>query len=333
MQLNNNTNTVAETADTEPNQEYLLKWAQYYGKSGWNIFPVAYGSKVPLKGSNGLKDATCDPEKIQGWWANKNNIGMNCGASKIVCVDCDIPDGEANFKALPGYEPFETLTATTRSGGKHFLFLAGDSRIKNSTGTLAPQVDVKAEGGYILVEPSHVFKDDKAGAGGYQFDAYIMPIEIPGWLERLLKTEPVKPKAKLNKTTSSLMGNDFPCNEDNKDKLRQAVRNRIQRENCSSEGAWFELMCCFRSLIYECDWTDEQAWGLFDEICQWAGMGNYDYDSNRKRWDVDDYKAVDGKTYKSLLDDYYKNIALRKHHFCVVMPAFYVLMRLLFSCV
>ena len=102
--------------------------------------------------------------------------------------------------------------------------------------------------------------------------------------------------------------NDFPCNEANKGKLRQAVTNRLQKNECASESQWVQLLFEFRSLVFLVGWTDEQAWALFDEICQQSDMGNYDEEKNRARWDVNDFKP-DGKTYKSLLAELSKHDA------------------------
>jgi len=100
--------------------------------------------------------------------------------------------------------------------------------------------------------------------------------------------------------------NDFPCNETNKEKLRRAVINRHQKNDLSSETDWVQLLFEFRSLVFLVGWADEQAWTLFDEICQQSDMGKYNYDKNRARWDVNDFK-LDGKTYKSLLAELSKH--------------------------
>ena len=127
-------------------------------------------------------------------------------------------------------------------------------------------------------------------------------IELSGYKPEIQKT-----KKPANDLTLQL-ANDFPCIEANKEKLRKAVRNWLQAEDCSSESAWVQMLFAFRSLKFLVGWTDEEAWGLFDEICQWEGMGKYNYSSNRARWDVNDFK-LDGITYKTLLDKLTKNDA------------------------
>jgi hypothetical protein len=127
-------------------------------------------------------------------------------------------------------------------------------------------------------------------------------IELSGYQPAIQKTQ--KP---ANDLTMQL-ANDFPCNEVNQENIRQGVRNRRQKKDCSTEAEWLKILFAIRSLKLLCNWTDEQAWALFDEICQWEEMGNYDEEKNRVRWDKDDFK-FDGITYKSLLADLTKHDA------------------------
>ena len=127
-------------------------------------------------------------------------------------------------------------------------------------------------------------------------------IELSGYQPDIQKT--TKP---ANDLTMQL-ANDFPCNEVNQEKMRQAARNRLQKKDCSTEAEWVQIMFAFRSLKILCGWTDSQAYGLLDEISKWEGMGTYNATGNLNRWDKDDFK-YDGITYKSLLADLTKHNA------------------------
>jgi hypothetical protein len=293
-------------------KENLLLSALDYAKYGWSVFPCKVGLKKPAC-TNGFNDATTDPEQIRKWWKDEPfNIGIATGASDLVVVDIDLvagePVGEINFKAMSDYEPLpETLTVTTRSGGKQFYFKKTDPIIKSSNSQLCSKVDIKAQGAYVIAPPSYVIEDEKACAGYYSFDNWVEPLPLPAWLESNI--------LELQKNTRPKIANvgiipqkhtDFPCNETNKEKLRQAIRNMLQKNTLSSETDWVQILFSFRSLKFMAGWTDEKAWELFDEICQWDGMGKYKKLENRNRWDKDDFKS-DGKTYKTLLD------ALSKH--------------------
>lgn len=131
--------------------------ACYYAAMGWAVFPLVPREKIPLlskaKGGNGLKDASADLNVVTAWWTKypDANIGLTTGgASGLVVVDVDGADGEAAL-ALYGMLP-ETVESHTGKG-RHLLF-TGAPDIRNSAGKLGPQLDVRAEGGYIVAPPS-----------------------------------------------------------------------------------------------------------------------------------------------------------------------------------
>lgn len=152
-----------------------------YARAGWKvipIFPVAGGvcgcgnpycpapGKHPLmRTGRKLSEASSDIRTVTAWWTRwpDANIAVVCGsASGIVVVDCDISDehdGYAEFMqwaAERGYDVPDTLTQETGSGGRHLLFALpndGGSIPKNATAWLQ-DVDIKSDGGYILVAPS-----------------------------------------------------------------------------------------------------------------------------------------------------------------------------------
>lgn len=131
--------------------------ALFYASLGWAVFPLVPREKIPLlskaKGGNGLKDASADADTVKAWWSKypDANIGLTTGgASGLVVVDVDGADGESAL-ALYGTLPD---TVESRTGkGRHLLFI-GAPEIRNSAGKLGPQLDVRAEGGYIVAPPS-----------------------------------------------------------------------------------------------------------------------------------------------------------------------------------
>ena len=131
--------------------------ALYYASLGWSVFPLVPREKIPLlskaKGGNGLKDASADLDTVTAWWSRypDANIGLTTGGpSGLVVVDVDGADGEAAL-ALYGTLP-DTVESHTGKG-RHLLFI-GSPEIRNSAGKLGPQLDVRAEGGYIVAPPS-----------------------------------------------------------------------------------------------------------------------------------------------------------------------------------
>lgn len=125
-------------------------------KPGWHIFPCVPGEKRPLT-ENGVHDATADPAQIAAWqkqWPEAN-WAVACGPSGLAVVDIDGPEGEASwaeFECVHGLAP-DTLIVRTPSGGRHIYF---EGAARNSAGTLGKHLDVRGEGGYVLLPGSVV---------------------------------------------------------------------------------------------------------------------------------------------------------------------------------
>lgn len=157
-------------------------------KLGLPVFPCGDNKRPVVE--TGFKAATSDPQAIAILFARPGAalIGMPTGrASGLVAVDIDIRPGadgtawlDENRYALP-----ETRTHKTRSGGLHLIFRApADVEIRNSASRLAPGVDVRGEGGYIILPPSP----------GYAIADETEPAEMPRWLIRAcLPPEPAQP--------------------------------------------------------------------------------------------------------------------------------------------
>lgn len=138
----------------------MLIAALQYAEMGWYVLPIRPKSKIPLI-SSWQKDASNDPEKIKEWW-NKYpdaNIGINCGLSGFFVIDIDCKDNKRGPEILSNWEDEhgklpETVTQHTPSGGEHRLYkLPQDFIVKNHV-DLLPGIDIRAEAGQIVVEPS-----------------------------------------------------------------------------------------------------------------------------------------------------------------------------------
>jgi len=109
---------------------------------------------------NGLHEASLDEQQITKWWHTwpNANIGVATGSvSGIFVIDIDGEDGEDTFSLLEdelGSLP-ETWISLTGGGGRHIVFKhPGNVQIKNRV-NLAPAVDIRGDGGYIVVPPSN----------------------------------------------------------------------------------------------------------------------------------------------------------------------------------
>jgi hypothetical protein len=140
----------------------LLEAAENYARRGWRVFPLKPNNKKPLT-AHGVKDATADPTIIRQWWQRwpNANIGIACGASGLLAIDLDCKDGKdgpTEWRTLAAEFHFAengTLTNITPSGGRHLLYvMPADGRLGNGQSTLAPGIDTRGDGGYIVAPPS-----------------------------------------------------------------------------------------------------------------------------------------------------------------------------------
>ena len=174
-------------------QKTLKEWALYYASIGWKVFPLVPGDKIPIKDSNGFKDATTDKEQIEKWWSQdpKYNIGIATGAQSGGLVVVDLDEDETK-KPIPKHGMrvfdkwgkdhnlantiFRTLICNSPRGGMH-LYYHSNAPYQNQA-DIVWGIDVRAEGGYIVAPPSihpngkRYMWNDKQGIG------QIKPAEI-----------------------------------------------------------------------------------------------------------------------------------------------------------
>jgi hypothetical protein len=165
---------VVTTDDAEPETNELLVWALKYAKANKPVFPCNPMNKKPLvksdkEGEGGFKLATCDETVIRGWWARWPNamIGMPTGAkSGLFVIDLDVEEGKPNGRrayAELGYDEMATLASMTPRGGMHLFFTHRDG-LHGTTGNrggLAPGIDTRGDGGYVILPPSMRGSDGK----------------------------------------------------------------------------------------------------------------------------------------------------------------------------
>ena len=139
----------------------ILKAALEYAEDGIPVFPCKPGGKAPLT-ERGHLDATTDRRQIHAWWNRwpNANIAVPTGARSgffVVDVDKDswgfgtLDALEERFGELP-----PTRTVKTGRDGMHYYFRYPDDGtvIPNSSGRLGPGIDIRGEGGYVLIPPS-----------------------------------------------------------------------------------------------------------------------------------------------------------------------------------
>jgi hypothetical protein len=141
---------------------------------------------------------TNDPEQIATDFAKwpDANVGYATGKGVFV-LDADTlaahgVDGIGNLEALQTiHGPLPaTLEARTPTGGRHLYFkLPAGIEVKNSDGIVAPGVDVRGDGGYVLAPPSV-----KSEVGVYEWVNDLPIADAPPWLIEICKKKN-KPRA------------------------------------------------------------------------------------------------------------------------------------------
>jgi hypothetical protein len=136
----------------------MLAAALDYARLGYAVFPCRPGAKLPATG-HGVLDATSDAAQITAWWRRwpQANIGLACNGLLVVDID---PGG----LAWPGDDDKrQSIKGTscplqqTPRGGYHLVFgIPAGCHWRCSVGLLAPGVDTRTGGGYIVVAPSVV---------------------------------------------------------------------------------------------------------------------------------------------------------------------------------
>jgi putative DNA primase/helicase len=110
--------------------------------------------------TNGVHDASTDEAKIRQWWATWEDANIGVAPGKEACFFVlDVDPRNGGDEALAALEHKHgrlprTRTADTGGNGIHFLFKYPTFPVKNYTGELGPGLDIKSDGGSIVVAPS-----------------------------------------------------------------------------------------------------------------------------------------------------------------------------------
>ncbi len=151
-----------DAASCAPN---FLETALALAESGYKVFPVAPGTKFPLRGSHAAHDGTTDTDKIRQWWSLNPLANIGIATDGMLVVDCDVQkDGsQAGQPNSWGTEHAEALQQAasaivkTPNGGTHYYFRAPEVKVRSSVSEIAPGVDIRAgAGSYAVTPPSKI---------------------------------------------------------------------------------------------------------------------------------------------------------------------------------
>jgi len=198
-----------------------------YIQRGWSIIPIRAGDKRPLVRWEEFQYRRPEVEEVQAWFSRwpEAGIGIVTGAvSGLVVLDVDSRHGgDASVARLE--QEHERLPATVEcrsgGGGRHLYFAHPGRLVRNKVG-LAPGVDLRGDGGYVVAPPSlhasghrYAWVDDRT-------PELTQLAPLPDWVLRQVVVEPGRlghpiahwrrlvregvPEGIRNKTIASLAG-------------------------------------------------------------------------------------------------------------------------------
>lgn len=199
--------------DTPPVEVPAITHALRYAAQGIPVFPCSPATKRPFT-EHGFKEATTDAFQIRKWWQAhpKAMIGAPTGAKTgwwVLDIDTDETKGKQGLQSLQSMghdlsELMDTAVNRTASGGYHILFRFDPDRpVTNARGRLPQHIDVRGEGGYVIMSGSRL-------ADGRAYEWVNPPDEIgvddaPEWLMEAIKG-PTQPADVLDFNTAAKAG-------------------------------------------------------------------------------------------------------------------------------
>lgn len=247
----------------------MLDAALAYAARGWAVFPVwpptpeggcTCGDPdctdqgkhpVGVLAPHGLRDATTDPATITRWWSRQPeaNIGVAAGKSGLCVIDIDVRDDIDGFatwqtlKARHGIDD-ETVTAITGGGGWHLFYTAPADL--HPRAKLGPGIDIKANGGYVVLPPSR-----HLSGSSYLFDpehdlAHHQVLPLPPALRTLVE----RTTTPSSTTPTVIPRTPAPSYQDSLRKAEAALGCLAawRCDDYGSDGAWLQVGMALREL-------------------------------------------------------------------------------------
>ena len=183
----------------------LQQWAIYYATAyDWYVFPVEVRGKKPVT-AHGFQDATNAPDAVAAMWTREYNIGLDCGRSNVAVIDLDGPEGLAAWDKLQAtIAPRLCMVQYTGGGGAHLIYRQPSvAEVRNTASKIAPQIDTRGAGGYILLAPSihpsgNAYQWHIDSPSLNQMETF--PPELLPLLQDKPQTQPTTPTAPRNMT-------------------------------------------------------------------------------------------------------------------------------------
>ena len=167
----------------------MLDHALALAGQGFAVFPANPSNKKSLIKA-WQENATKDPDQIRQWWTRwpRALIGAPTGwGCDLWVLDLDAKVDEATgevievadliaiVEAAIGEPLPQTLATATPRGGRHFFYrMPSDGREVRNRNPLMENIDVRGEGGYVILPPS-----ERADGAVYRWAVDVDPVEAP----------------------------------------------------------------------------------------------------------------------------------------------------------
>ena len=170
----------------------MLDVALGLAAQGYAVFPCRPNAKQPLH-KGGFHNATMDVAQIKEWWSNvplaNPAIYPEACKPRLLVIDVDIKGnsgGDRAWKFLRAELQLEDpgMVVQTPSGGRHHYYsLDGTTDpVQSSASRIAPGIDVRSAGGYVLAPGSIV--DGRPYTGDTWLSADAVPPVQPLLVQR-----------------------------------------------------------------------------------------------------------------------------------------------------
>jgi hypothetical protein len=322
------------TKENEKNS--VLQYALKYAHRGWPVLAVhsikdgsctcrrsdcSSPGKHPRFHSqlqpSGVKSANWDTGTIRQIFQKypNGNIGIATGQQSFVALDVDLPDGpdslqklEQQFGKLP-----DTLKNRTGGGGFQLLFKHPGVPIKNSVKHLGPGLDIRSDGGYVVVPPSI-----HASGKRYRWDRPVFATcalaEMPAWLIGLLQkhngTQSTPVTAPVHQTTDADTDkSDIPEGQRNDTLTRIAGglhAKGFEREQIKEELRHINATRCKPPL------NEAEVDRIAESVCSYATEGRKG-DQRKQNVLLDLLKAKNLELFHTRMDECYAALQVNGH--------------------
>jgi hypothetical protein len=204
------------------------------------VFPCL-PSKRPAS-PNGFKDATVEVDRIERWWSGHPDhlVGVPTEGLVVVDLDEDDPPTGATWAwwhataEAHGWQVTDAPIVDTPSQGLHLYFACPVGvEVRNSAGKLAPGVDVRGAGGYVIA-PGSTLPDGRQYELLQPFPA-VLPV-APPWLVGMCAKR-CEPPAPVPRSASDWRGSRYGLRALESECGRLAVAANGQRNHTLTKAA------------------------------------------------------------------------------------------------